>query len=359
MLPTSMKKHLHPPLFVRGDLDGFFGLFVDNLVQILLIVSLCSLCGIGADSPLLVAYILPGAGLSILIGNVFYALQARRLAVKTGRSDVCAQPYGINTPSLLVYIFFVMIPASTTAANRGATPDEAARVAWQMGLLACLGSGVIEVAGSFAGSWVRRHTPRAALLSTLAGVAIGFIAMQFALQIFQRPLVAMPSLAIVLMAYAAGIRLPLGLPGGLVAVVAGTLVAWSASLLPDRIGAWIQPSMDVDALAAAWGQRGLHFPKFAGREILTLLSHPSQWTGYLSVIVPMGLFNVIGSLQNIEAADAAGDGYDTGSSMAMNGVGTIAAALFGSCFPTTIYIGHPGWKARGRGPVIRRSTALP
>ena len=24
-----------------------------------------------------------------------------------------------------------------------------------------------------------------------------------------------------------------------------------------------------------------------------------------------------------------------------------AAALFGSCFPTTIYIGHPGWKAVG------------
>ena len=31
----------------------------------------------------------------------------------------------------------------------------------------------------------------------------------------------------------------------------------------------------------------------------------------------------------------------------MNGVGTLAAALFGSCFPTTIYIGHPGWKAMG------------
>ena len=31
----------------------------------------------------------------------------------------------------------------------------------------------------------------------------------------------------------------------------------------------------------------------------------------------------------------------------MNGLGCIAAALFGSCFPTTIYIGHPGWKAMG------------
>ena len=31
----------------------------------------------------------------------------------------------------------------------------------------------------------------------------------------------------------------------------------------------------------------------------------------------------------------------------MNGIGSIAAACFGSCFPTTIYIGHPGWKAMG------------
>jgi AGZA family xanthine/uracil permease-like MFS transporter len=68
---------------------------------------------------------------------------------------------------------------------------------------------------------------------------------------------------------------------------------------------------------------------------------------YASVIVPMGLFNVIGSLQNIESAEAAGDVYPAGPSLAMNGVGTLAGALFGSCFPTTIYIGHPGWKAMG------------
>ena len=28
-------------------------------------------------------------------------------------------------------------------------------------------------------------------------------------------------------------------------------------------------------------------------------------------------------------------------------VGTVAAAVFGSCFPTTIYIGHPSRKAMG------------
>ena len=46
-------------------------------------------------------------------------------------------------------------------------------------------------------------------------------------------------------------------------------------------------------------------------------------------------------------AEAAGDSYPERSSLAVNGLGTLAAAGFGSCFPTTIYIGHPGWKALG------------
>jgi adenine/guanine/hypoxanthine permease len=63
--------------------------------------------------------------------------------------------------------------------------------------------------------------------------------------------------------------------------------------------------------------------------------------------VPMGLFNLLGSLQNLESAEAAGDRYPVKSSLLINGVGTIVAAALGSCFPTTIYIGHPGWKGMG------------
>jgi AGZA family xanthine/uracil permease-like MFS transporter len=61
----------------------------------------------------------------------------------------------------------------------------------------------------------------------------------------------------------------------------------------------------------------------------------------------MGLFNVVGSLQNLESAEAAGDRYETKPSLLANGIGTIVAAFLGSAFPTTIYIGHPAWKAMG------------
>ncbi len=335
------------PLFVKRDLDGFFGLFIDNLVQLLLIVSLCGmLCGIPADSPLLLGAILPGAALSILLGNLFYAWQARRLARRENRDDVTALPYGINTPSLLVYVFFVMKPAYDLALQNHQSSEQAAYIAWQMGLLACLGSGLIEFLGSFVAAGIRRRTPRAALLSTLAGIAIGFISMKFALEIFQRPLVAMLGLAIILVTYFSRVRFPLGLPGGFVAVVLGTIAAWAFPLvLPEHITG---PPMEASEIAAAWETRGLYLPTFAGPAIAQALSGGTeQWIGYLSVIVPMGLFNVIGSLQNIESAEASGDAFDTRSSLAANGIGTIAAALFGSCFPTTIYIGHPGWKGLG------------
>ena len=327
------------PMFVKRDLDGFFGLFIDNLVQLLLIVALCEMtCGMTGPegSKLLYQMILPGAAVSILAGNLAYAWQAHRLAKREGRSDVTALPYGINTPSLLVYVFFVMAPVYQKT--------HSADAAWRMGLIACLGSGLIEFLGSFIAEQIRRRTPRAALLSTLAGIAVGFIAMKFALEIFDRPLVAMLPLAIILITYFSRVPFPLGLPGGLIAVAAGTACAW---VLPLVFPAWGGPAMSTAAVTKAWELRGWCLPQFVGGLLWEMLQKPNEWIGFLSVIVPMGLFNVIGSLQNIESAEAAGDRYNTATSLAINGVGTISAALFGSCFPTTIYIGHPGWKGLG------------
>jgi AGZA family xanthine/uracil permease-like MFS transporter len=59
------------------------------------------------------------------------------------------------------------------------------------GLFACLLNGLMEIAGAFVGDQVRRVTPRAGLLSSLAGIAITFIAMGFVFQIFASPAVAL------------------------------------------------------------------------------------------------------------------------------------------------------------------------
>src|SRR5262249_35825133 len=154
----------------------------------------------------------------------------------------------------------------------------------------------------------------------------------FLFRTYASPVVGLATLGVILLVYFGRVRFKGGLPGGFLAIVLGVVLSFSMGLIPPSPPAGLT--------------LGLHLPLPVLGDILAGLSWHDILT-YLSVIVPMGIFNVLGSLQNIESAAAAGDSFPTTKSLAMNGVGTIAAALFGSCFPTTIYIGHPGWKAIG------------
>jgi adenine/guanine/hypoxanthine permease len=311
-----------PPWFVRKDLDGFFGLMIDNLIQLILIVSLCREL-IHLPDAYIFGRILPGAAISILVGNFFYAWQARQLARETGREDVTALPYGINTVSLFAFVFFIMLPIYLE------TKDPV--WAWKVGLVACFLNGMIEIAGAFIAESVRRVTPRAALLSALAGIAITFISMDFTFKIFARPLVALLPMAVIFVAYFSHQKLPLGLPGGMVAIAIGTCLGWALGAMSGK---------------AIFTSVSLGLPSFAGGSLWEALINPA-FLNYFSVIFPMGIFNVVGSLQNIESAEAAGDRFRAFPSLMANGIGSVVAALFGSVFPTTIYIGHPGWKRLG------------
>jgi AGZA family xanthine/uracil permease-like MFS transporter len=315
--------------FVRADIDGFFGLALDNLVQLLVIVGLCQQV-LGFSENLIYQHILPGAAVSLLVGNLYYAYQAKKLAECSGRNDICALPYGINTVSLFAYIFLVMLPAKLLAEANGAVNPE--HIAWQAGLLACFGSGMIELGGAFVVERLRQATPRAALLSTLSGIALTFISLGFLFRTYAHPVVGLVTLGVILLVYFGKLRFRGNIPGGLVAMVLGVLLSWLMGLAP--VGNL--PNNELD----------LYLPVPVLGDLFEVLTSVNSLS-YLSVIIPMGLFNVIGSLQNIESAEAAGDSYPTQSSLAVNGIGTLAASLFGSCFPTTIYIGHPGWKAMG------------
>src|SRR3989441_3008195 len=214
---------------VRGDVDGFFGLALDNLVQLLLIDALCRFA-LGFPPDLVYGRVLPGAAVSILVGNLFYAFQAKELAEHTGRTDVCALPYGINTVSLIAHVFLVMLPAKALATAAGA-PDPA-RVAWQAGLVATLSSGIIELAAAFVAERIRKATPRAALLSTLAGIALGFISFGFLFRAFARPIVGLITFGVVMLTYFGRVRFKGHIPGGLVAIGLGTLLSWMIGIAP-------------------------------------------------------------------------------------------------------------------------------
>jgi len=330
------------PLLCKGDIDGFFGLAVDNLVQVLVLVALCQqMCGF--TERVLVERVLPGIAVSLLIGNLFYSLHAWRVARRDNNPTCTALPYGVNTVSMFAYILFIMGPVYQRFNHTPLGPTGAADLAWKMGLLACIGSGIIELLGAVVGGWMRRVTPRAALLSTLAAVGVIFIAGPFAFQIYERPLVALPPMMIILVVYFAKVRFPLGLPGGLVALIVGTALAWAVGLFRPAM-------MSTQAVADAAHWVGLHTPRLYWTDLLEMIRQPEYrdiLIGFAGIVVPMGVLNALGSLQNVESAEAAGDRFNTAGCLAVNGIGSIAAGLCGSCFPTTIYIGHPGWKALG------------
>jgi AGZA family xanthine/uracil permease-like MFS transporter len=321
---TTITPRQHIPWFVVGDWDGCFALFFSGFPDLLLIAGLAPLCGF---PPSMVATrILPGVALSILGGNIFYSWQAHRLAERTGRTDVTAIPFGVNAPTIFAYIFLIMLPVYER------THDS--NIAWQAGVFACFLSGIVQTAGAFCTDWLRRHTPRAALLCPLAGIAMAFLCLGFVLRVFQAPALALLPAIIILTIYSARIRLPFRLPGGLVciatgAILAGVLKAFHAYPLP---------------VAPAFSALGLHLP--LPINVYEFLRYGEGWK-FLSIILPMSLADTIVSLQVLESVQVAGDDYPTMPSLLVNGLATLAAAAFGSPFPTALYFGHMAHKSLG------------
>jgi AGZA family xanthine/uracil permease-like MFS transporter len=310
--------------FVSGDLDGFFGLFFSGFPDLLLIAGLAPLCGLPLE--LVSSRILPAVAFSILIGNLFYAWQAHRLAERTGRTDVTAIPFGVNTPTIFAYVFLIMLPVYLR------THDS--QLSWHVGVFACFLSGIVQTAGAFCTDWLRRHTPRAALLCPLAGIAIAFLCLGFVLRIFQTPELALLPTVIILAVYGSRIRLPFRIPGGLLCILAGViLVAVLRALHIYHLPA-------PPPLAAL----GIHLPRPVN--VFEFLRQGEGWK-YLSIILPMSALDTIVSLQILESVKVAGDDYPTRPSLLVNGLATLGAAAFGSPFPTTLYFGHMAHKAYG------------
>ncbi len=310
--------------FVSGDLDGFFGLFFSGFPDLLLIAGLLPLCGF--PTQLLASRILPAVAISILGGNVFYAWQAHRLAQRTGRNDVTAIPFGVNTPTIFAYVFLIMLPTYQR------THD--AQLAWHLGVFACFVSGMVQTAGAFCTDWLRRYTPRAALLTPLAGLAIAFLCLGFVLRIFQTPELALLPTVIILAVYGSRLPLPFRMPGGLLCILAGVALVFALKALHLY---HLPPPPPLVPL-------GLYLP--APVNIFAFLRHGQGWQ-YLSVILPLSALDTIVSLQILESVKVAGDDYATRPSLLVNGLATLGAAAFGSPFPTTLYFGHLAHKAYG------------
>jgi len=324
MSATTMK----PAFWVAGDWNGFFGLFTNVLLNIIVLTGLC-LFVVHLPADTVYGRILPALGIALPLGNLFYAYLAYNLAKSSGRSDVTAMPYGPSVPHMFIVVFVIMLPTYIK------TNDPIA--AWEAGLAWAFIIGIIVTCGAFVGPTIRKYTPRAAMLGALAGISIAFISMRPAFQFFQVPWLGFLSFGIILITWMARVRLPYGIPGGLAAVVLGTVLAW----LGEFTG--IENVVDPHAVGAAFSAFGLHLPVPSGHFAKGLAG-----IGPLLVTaIPLGIYNFTEGMNNVESASAAGDSYDLRKILLADGIGAMLGAILGSPFPPAVYIGHPGWKSVG------------
>jgi len=320
--------------YAPGDWNAFCGLALDNLTQLVILSSL--LIGVfGFPADLVLGVMVPGTAAGVLVGDLAYSYLAIRLMRAEGRADVTAMPFGIDTPSLFGMVFGVLGPAML------ATRDPV--LAWKIGMAVTVAMGVVKLALAWTGDWARRALPRAALLGSIAGVAVLLIAFLPSLKIFADPLVGLTALVLVLAALVGGVRMPLGVPGALFAVAVATALYWGRALLG------LGPPHP--AVAASWGLV-LPWPTLAWIEAL------DEALVYLPLALPFAVATVIGGIDNTESAAAAGDEYRARDILLTEAVATIAAGAAGGVIQNTPYIGHPAYKAMGARVGYTVATAL-
>ena len=312
-----------PRNWVAGDLNALFGLGTNNLLNLLVLTGLL-LGVVEVPAELVFGRILPAVGVMLFLTNCYYAWLARDLALKTGRDDVTALPSGASVPHMFIVVMVVMLPVKITTGD----PIKA----WHAGVAWVFLEGLVIIAGAFVAPLIRRLTPSAALLGTLAGVSIAFISLKPMMEIFINPWIGLPALIIILGGWFAGVRFPFGLPAALVAVLVGILAAAFTG------------QMALDQIGNAFEHVGIHLPLpqlsaiFGGLE--------SIWP-LLVTAIPFGVYDFIEAMNNVESAEKGGDSYPLRKVLVALGCTSLIGTLLGSPFANAVYIGHPGWKQAG------------
>ncbi len=330
MTPPPAVALFRPRLWVPGDWNALFGFGTNILVNLLTLTALLRF-GLGMPDDLVFGRILPAVGLMLFLSTSYYAWLAYDLARRTGRDDVCALPSGPGVGHMFIVVFVVMLPIKLQTGD----PIRA----WEAGLTWVALQSLVLVLGGFIGPYVRRVTPRAALLGTLAGVSITFISMRPALEMLLTPVIGLVCFAILLVNWFGGVRYFRGLPAGLVALLAGTVIAWGSTYFDLNYG-----GLSVGGVRESLLHFGFSLPVpavghvFSGFEFLGLL---------LVTAIPFGIYDLIEALDNVESAAVSGDSFPTTRVLCADGVISMIGCLVGCPFMLAVYIGHPGWKAMG------------
>lgn len=306
----------------KGDLDASFGLFFDGFSKVFSAVGIM-IFGFGMPVAIVMGKILPAIGIATFLGNLWYFYEAWRLAKKEKRSNVTAQPFGIGGAVVISWLFLIMGPVYWKIGDP--------MLAFRVGLSAGFIGGIIEVMGAFMGRWLLKVIPRSALMGNMAAGAFVWLSLVGIMIVFDKPEIAMVPLFVVIINYIAKAKQSIDkIPTGVLVIALGTVVAW------------VTGYMNLDNLISSFSDVGFQVPSLFIEDIFRGFKDVIP---YLPIIIPLQIANFLTTLQGVESAKIAGDTYPEKQSMIMDGMFTVIGSLLGNPFPTTVYCGHPSWKA--------------
>lgn len=265
-------------------------------------------------------HLLPGYALGFLIGSLGLAALAVRLGRREARSNVTAHVYGNNVPAIIAYTLAIILPVYLQ------THDEIH--AWGVGAAAVVWTGIIKLAvAPFAGI-LRRLIPKPAAMTVFGAAMYSYLALILLQRVFDQPLVGIVALTIVAVSVFANVP----------------VTRWK---IPPFLVAWLVPlaiGLGIGYVHPIW--QGLSFtpPLVASlgpfRALIAALP-------YLSVIVPMSIYQILQDIASVEGANAAGDKYDARLVVICDGIGTFVCGAAGSVITPVVYALHPPYKAIG------------
>ena len=310
------------PWFQRGDIGGMTYSITNNIVNYLIVIA--TLSGVlGWPDHIVYGAVIPGMSVGLMLSGIYYAYMGRRLSKKEGRADVTALPSGVSTPAMFVILYGVIMPLHYALGD----PE----LAWSAAVAACFIGGAVEFLGGFIGPWMKKKLPRAALLGTVAGIGFIWMATQGIFDVFSDPLIGLPILLVAMVGVFGGYLFPKKIPPLVVAIVGGIVYAFCLG----------RTQVDFSGI-------GFYIPNPVN-SIQHLISGLAVVAPYLTIVIPVEIYNFIETMDNVEAANAAGDNYNVRETQFADGICTMISAMCGGVVPNTVWLGHAGLKKAKAG----------
>ncbi|MCZ6674747.1 MAG: hypothetical protein O7C75_17600, partial [Verrucomicrobia bacterium] len=330
-----------------GDINAFFALFLDNVVNLFVLSAI--LTGFGMPKEFVYTHILPGTAIGVMVGDLLFTWIAVRAARRTGNKQITAMPLGLDMPTTVAVAVAVMFPAFIMFNDQLGDAQRASELAWYIGIGSTIWMAVIKFCGAFFAKPIQKAVPAAGLVGSLAGVGLVWLGVHALFGIYEMSYVGLVSLVILLFTLVALHKFPFNIPGAAATVIVGTLLYYTlgASGILGRVGVnFGLPGLDGF---------GLHFPlpemgglgEFFGASI-----------NYLPITAPFAILVFTGSVNVTEAARLTGDKYNSRSIILADALATLVGGLLGGIAQSTPYFGHAAYKRMGARTAYTLATGI-